>query len=333
LTFGQKLKSERESQGLSIEEVAETTRIGIHHLRALEGDDFGALPDDVFVKGYVRAYAQCVNVDADLMIEDYTHERNNHMPAQADSRKHDVVEEMSRILRVSEAKKRRGRSSLWLTAFSLIVVLAILAAWWIHSLDTGELQPPQPEPTAAVPGTRTEAPPPRTATPAVIEESVPVVPVERRPKRSKGRAEVAPIQTESHPPQEPVEIARIGTRPPTTKRPVQPIPEPATLNILDYGVGTAVENRQLVGESDRFTEGMDVWFWTRVRGGAAGEKIHHVWLREGVEAARVSLKLGGSHWRTQSSKKLWPDSAGNWAVEALDDSGRVLARREFVCVP
>jgi cytoskeleton protein RodZ len=332
-TFGQRLKSERERRGLSLEEVAQTTRIGIHHLRALEGSDFDALPADVFVTGYLRAYAQCVNVDADAIIEDFTRERHNHMPAQADSNQHDVVEEMSRILRVDEEKRRRGRSLLWLTAFSLTVVLAVLGAWWIYSLNTGELQRAQPAPTAAVPGTKREAPPPRTATPAVVGESVPVVPSESVPKHSQGPAGVAPTQTESHPPQESAEIARIAKRLPTTKQPVQPSPEPATLNVPDYAVGTAVENRQLVGERDRFAEGMDVWFWTRVQGGAAGERIHHVWLREDVEAARISLKLGGPHWRTQSSKKLWPGSAGNWAVEARDDGGRVLARREFVCVP
>ena len=98
-------------------------------------------------------------------------------------------------------------------------------------------------------------------------------------------------------------------------------------------MGTGIENRQLQGQRDRFTEGTQVWFWTRVQDGANGETIDHVWLREGVESARVSLTLGGSPWRTHSAKTMWPGSAGEWVVEARDGSGNLLARREFDCVP
>jgi len=105
------------------------------------------------------------------------------------------------------------------------------------------------------------------------------------------------------------------------------------LSIAEYGVGTGVENRQLVGQSDRFTEGTRVSFWTRVQGGARGDRIDHVWLREGVEAMRLALEIGGSNWRTYSTQTLHAGVAGDWAVEARDDAGRVLARSDFVCVP
>lgn len=332
LTFGQKLRAERESQGLSIEEVAEATRVGIHHLRALEGDDFGALPGDVFVTGYLRAYAQCLGVEADPMIQQYTRERSRGMPAPADGRK-DVIEEMSRILNVAEAKKRRGRSLLRLGVLASIVVLATIAAWWIYSPDADEPQRPKLEPTASVPGTRAEAPAGRTPTPVVVEE-----PVATKPKPSKEPADVASIPDESSSAEsdrapQPAERAKLRTEAPAARRSAPTVRKPAALHIPDHGVGTLVEDHELVGEGDRFTEGAAVWFWTRVRGGRAGQRIHHVWSREGVEKARVSLRLGGPHWRTHSRKRLWPGSAGEWAVEARDDSGRVLARREFVCVP
>jgi hypothetical protein len=76
-----------------------------------------------------------------------------------------------------------------------------------------------------------------------------------------------------------------------------------------------------------------VWFWTHVQGGSPGDRIDHVWLQDGVETLRVSLKIGGARWRTYSSKMLRRGSAGDWAVEARDETGHVLARREFVTVP
>jgi hypothetical protein len=168
-----------------------------------------------------------------------------------------------------------------------------------------------------VPAVNEAAPAPRTATPAVGETPPVVAPPKTLPKPVEKKVEVATVEPETPPP---VEKAALT------------VPEPGTLTIPDYGVGTAVKNRRLVGESDSFTEGTKVWFWTDVQGGRSGDKIHHVWLREGVEKNRVSLRIGGSRWRTQSNKMLWPDSAGDWAVEARDASGRVLARREFVCV-
>ena len=107
----------------------------------------------------------------------------------------------------------------------------------------------------------------------------------------------------------------------------------AGLSIPEFDVGTAVRNNQLVGASNHFAEGTAAWFWTRVEGGQRGDRIHHVWLRQGEEAARVSLRVGGSRWRTHSSKILRPGSAGDWAVEARDNAGRLLARREFVVIP
>ncbi len=75
-----------------------------------------------------------------------------------------------------------------------------------------------------------------------------------------------------------------------------------------------------------------MWFWTRVDGGTRGDRIDHVWLQDGLETTRISLQVGGPRWRTHSAKMLRAGAAGDWAVEARDTSGRVLARREFVCV-
>ena len=105
-----------------------------------------------------------------------------------------------------------------------------------------------------------------------------------------------------------------------------------SLSINDYGVGTDVVDRELKGEGDRFEEGTKVVFFTRVIGGADGDRIRHVWLFEKEEIVSIGLTLGGSHWRTFSRKTLPPGSTGAWAVEARDSEDRVLARAEFTCV-
>ena len=284
-TFGDRLKSERENRALSIQAVAEILRVDHDRLRALERNDFDALPDEASMMDCLHAYAECLQVDADLMIEDYVQEREKCRRELEDAVTEQAVEIVPAA--VPTDVDRRPRFSPWLVAVAVLAV-AMLAAWWMLSGDR----------TAPTP-----------------ETSVATAPVEPQPTTSDTRAEVAPTRVER-----PVE------------RSTPPTPAPSALSVPEYDVGTAVKNRQLVGKSDRFTEGTRVWFWTRVQGGSRGDRIDHVWLREGVEATRISLKIGGASWRTYSAKMLHAGAAGNWAVEARDDAGRVLARREFVSV-
>jgi len=114
---------------------------------------------------------------------------------------------------------------------------------------------------------------------------------------------------------------------------VEPASVASSLRVPACGVGSGVVEHELVGESGRFAEGERVWFWTLVEDGGAGSSIDHVWIHEGAEVLRVSLSVGGTRWRTQSHKDLPPGAQGHWAVEARDEEGRVLARREFLCAP
>jgi hypothetical protein len=104
-------------------------------------------------------------------------------------------------------------------------------------------------------------------------------------------------------------------------------------SVPDYGVGTGVENRALVGKADSFAEGTKVYFLTRVVNGQAGDRVHHVWMREGNEVLSIGLSVGGSHWRTYSNKTLHPGSVGSWRVEVRDADGKVLASQDFTCTP
>lgn len=61
--LGQYLRSERGKRGMSLEEVSVRTRIRLQTLEALERDDYPTLPAEVTVKGFLRAYARCLDLD------------------------------------------------------------------------------------------------------------------------------------------------------------------------------------------------------------------------------------------------------------------------------
>src|SRR5271155_2874380 len=69
--FGEKLRKQRELQGISLDAVSDTTKISTRLLRALEEEHFDQLPGGVFNKGFVRAYARQVGLNEEEAIADY----------------------------------------------------------------------------------------------------------------------------------------------------------------------------------------------------------------------------------------------------------------------
>jgi cytoskeleton protein RodZ len=70
-SFGDRLQREREMRGITLEEIAEATKIGTRSLRALEEQDFDKLPGGIFNKGFVRAYARYLGLDEEQAVADY----------------------------------------------------------------------------------------------------------------------------------------------------------------------------------------------------------------------------------------------------------------------
>ena len=57
-SIGSTLKQRREARHLSIQQVAEQTRVRMHYLQALENDDLSAIPSMVQARGFLRIYAE-----------------------------------------------------------------------------------------------------------------------------------------------------------------------------------------------------------------------------------------------------------------------------------
>ncbi|HUH01897.1 MAG TPA: helix-turn-helix transcriptional regulator [Kofleriaceae bacterium] len=70
-SFCDYLRQGREARSMSLEDIARVTRIPERSLERLERGEFEALPADVFVRGFLRSYAQCVGLDADDALRRY----------------------------------------------------------------------------------------------------------------------------------------------------------------------------------------------------------------------------------------------------------------------
>lgn len=67
MSVGQIFRKAREDQGFYIGQIAAHLNIGSAHLEAIEADDKGSLPPQVYAVGFVRAYADVLGLDPEKM--------------------------------------------------------------------------------------------------------------------------------------------------------------------------------------------------------------------------------------------------------------------------
>ena len=70
-SLGQDLKRERELRGISLREIADSTRINLRFLQAIEEDRLDALPGAFFVRAILRSYAKCIGIDEHQVLNKY----------------------------------------------------------------------------------------------------------------------------------------------------------------------------------------------------------------------------------------------------------------------
>jgi cytoskeletal protein RodZ len=65
------LEESRVRSGITLEEIADTTKISRRFLIAIETGDYGILPGGVFTTSYIRQYAAATGFDAGVILEHY----------------------------------------------------------------------------------------------------------------------------------------------------------------------------------------------------------------------------------------------------------------------
>lgn len=132
--IGQDLKKEREVRGITLEEIAENTKINIRFLRALEEDQLDILPGKFLTKGIMRSYVQYLGIEDEVILERLYKEarlqdkaREVTLPSRSD---HEEI--YSRV-------KNLIRSVIILSS----LVIIVLGLFWILKKDSLDTTPPQ----------------------------------------------------------------------------------------------------------------------------------------------------------------------------------------------
>jgi cytoskeleton protein RodZ len=61
----------RQRKGISLQQIAEASKISIRYLQAIEEGHFEKLPGGIFATSYIRQYARAIDVEEALLLARY----------------------------------------------------------------------------------------------------------------------------------------------------------------------------------------------------------------------------------------------------------------------
>lgn len=115
---GLKLQEARVKAGLSVDDIALHLRLRVSVIEELEDNQFDNMAGLVFVRGYLRAYANAINIDADAIVNSFnTLNVEEHVPR-------------GNLLQKRQPSQKKERPIRWLMIVILMGVSVLAAVWW-----------------------------------------------------------------------------------------------------------------------------------------------------------------------------------------------------------
>lgn len=131
--IGTTLRETRNRRKVSLEEVKGATKIRIRYLRALENEEWDALPGSAYTRGFIKTYASYLGLDGERLAEEYR--RTAGSP---------LVERAPRVEPASTPDSRRGKGGDRVRVLALALVAGLIAVAVVIGLVAGGNQTSAP---------------------------------------------------------------------------------------------------------------------------------------------------------------------------------------------
>ena len=146
--FAEYLRAERERRRLTLEQIADETKIASRHLAALERGDVRDWPGGMYRRAMMRAYAESIGVDREYALKQFE-QAFDAPPSHADA----PAPAAHAVARA--ARWRPSRRQLLATGTSILAIVAVFIAWNLTAslmqADSDVARTAVAEPTAAPP--------------------------------------------------------------------------------------------------------------------------------------------------------------------------------------
>ena len=116
---GDILRKERITRRITVETIARDLKLNVKYIKALEANEYGALPADPYVRVYLKSLAKYLTLDSDEILRRFYRERG--MSIEPSTR------ENTERIPISMKQKEESRNPLLIVAIVLIVLLALFS--------------------------------------------------------------------------------------------------------------------------------------------------------------------------------------------------------------
>lgn len=169
-TVGQKLQQRRLGKGLGLDAVTRATRLTRAVLVALEEDRFDDLPAPVYVRGFLKLYAQFLELEVDACLEGY---ESQIAARQA------LAQELADQARTPDYLRDRDQRARAMSPASVLLLtataaIAVLFMWSVSRKSKPVLT--KVEPVVSAPATATGPMPPPVPAAARRDSGLPPLP-------------------------------------------------------------------------------------------------------------------------------------------------------------
>lgn len=179
LEIGDALRAAREAKGWTLQDAANKLRLMVRQIEAMESEDYAALGQPVFARGFVRNYARLLGLEPEPLLERMA--ATGAVPPER-------VEPEPYSLEVSSGLSKALIGVL--VVLGLLLAIPIALYWWLNSGDEDE---PPAAPVAAKPAT------PPTPAPAMMPDTGASVPPPAAPAPMPAPAAALPGAAPSTP--------------------------------------------------------------------------------------------------------------------------------------
>ena len=194
---GGALRQARETQGLSVQDVASKLRLGLKQIDAIEADQFEKLPEPTIVRGFIRNYAKLLKINSEPLLDAYTVIVPSNMQHEL------TVKPTSNMLVTSGDRPKSSRYVL-----AGLVALLALGAWLFYQNYIQKPSPTNPStniesssnevmeslPQPALPAAERTPPETTTLTPST-ELTLPPAATDSTPSAAPVESQTVPVVT------------------------------------------------------------------------------------------------------------------------------------------
>jgi cytoskeletal protein RodZ len=176
--FGDNLRREREMRGITLKEIAETTKIGARMLDAIETERFERLPGGVFNRAFVRQYARYLGLGEEHVVADFDATFAVFSEAAEKSRQNQMLPpawvQRRALEKQEEAERDRSRWPLRIAVTLMVLGALGIGGWrWLGVRTAQPAHNAGNEVAPPAPLKSTPPPPKAEATPATAAADTP----------------------------------------------------------------------------------------------------------------------------------------------------------------